>query len=75
MVTDHVEFGPLAEEVLLLLLLGPPSSVWKNMTCFLNHWNSVHVCVCVCVCVLVVTLTSTNFSFMCFTKNIKYSMK
>lgn len=43
MVMDHVEFGPLAKEVPLLLLLGPPSFAWKNMTCFLKHWNCMHV--------------------------------
>lgn len=49
MVMDHVEFGPMAKEVPLLLLFGPPSFAWKNMTCFLNHWNYV--------CALVIFLT------------------
>lgn len=73
MVTDHVEFGPLAEEVPLLLLSGPSSLVWKNMTCLLNHWS--YVCVCVCVenldrvlgsalCVFVVIYTKKDSSFI-----------
>lgn len=33
-----------AKEVPLMLLLGPPSFAWKNMTCFLKHW--AYVCVC-----------------------------
>lgn len=47
MVMDHVEFGLSVKEVPLLLVLGPYSFVWKNMTCFLNHWNYVRACMCV----------------------------
>lgn len=44
MVMGHVEFSPWAEEVPVLLLTGPSSSAWKNMTCFLNHWSSAREC-------------------------------
>lgn len=56
MVTDHVEFGPSAEEVppLLLLLLTGPSSSGMEKHDLLPELLQLRLCVCarvgVCIC-------------------------
>lgn len=47
MVTDHVEFGPSAEEVPLLQLTGPSSSLHGKT--WPASWITGTMCVCMCL--------------------------